>query len=79
MRQSEPYEWYPQGGNYLTTCWRQGDQIHDVIIIDVPPVSQPVVWNLTLRVVDLRTGDVAEVRDAAGRTNTATLGGINYP
>jgi hypothetical protein len=78
--QSEPYRWYPQNGNYLTTCWRDGDYIRDVIVMHLPPVSMPVVWNLHLRAVDERTGDVMRVALPDG-TSTAnvTLGPVNYP
>ncbi|MEQ8676738.1 MAG: hypothetical protein RLP44_06385 [Aggregatilineales bacterium] len=67
---TEPFRWYPQNGNYLTTCWQNGDVIHDVVVIPLPPVSAPVVWTLELSAVDARTGDVA---------GTATLAPINYP
>lgn len=56
---SEPLMWTPQGGGYLTTCWRAGDMIRDVVVLRVPPVSAPVVWSVTLRAVDERTGDIA--------------------
>ena len=79
IRQSEPYRWYPQGGNYLTTCWQKGDQIHDVIIIDVPAVSQPVVWELTIHAIDLRTNEIALIYLGEENVGEATLGGINYP
>ncbi len=55
---SAPLVWMPQGGGYLTTCWRAGDVIRDVVVLAVPPVSAPVVWAVTLRAVDERTGDI---------------------
>ncbi len=67
---SEPFTWFPQNGNYLTTCWQNGDVIHDVVVIPLPPVSAPVVWTLDLTAIDTRTGDIA---------GTATLGPVNYP
>lgn len=79
IRQSEPYRWYPQSGNYLTTCWQQGDQVHDVIIIDVPLVSQPVVWELSVRAIDVRTEDIALITQNGEAIDKVTLGGINYP
>lgn len=68
--ESMPYTWYPQNGNYLTPCWRNGDIIREVIIVPLPPVSMPVVWRLELRAIDERTKDFAGV---------ASLGPINYP
>lgn len=52
---SEPYVWYPQSGNYLTTCWQDGDEIRDVIVMPLPPVPKPVVWTVTLETFDERT------------------------
>lgn len=77
--ESQPFRWYPQDKNYLTTCWKKGDEIHDVIIMPLPPVSQPVVWTLSLRVVDERTGDTPEIRVGGERMENPTLGPINYP
>lgn len=56
---SVPLPWMPQGGGYLTPCWQAGDVIRDVIVVDVPVVSAPVVWSVTLRAIDERTGDIA--------------------
>ncbi len=67
---SEPFVWMPQGGGYLTTCWRAGDSIRDVIVLRVPSVSAPVVWTVTLRAVDERTGDDA---------GQVTLAQVKYP
>lgn len=63
--------WPAQNGNYPPTCWRPGDVVRDVHIIDLPVVSAPVAWTLSLRLVDPRTG--------AAMTPTATLGPIPYP
>ncbi len=70
---SEPFRWYPQNGNYLTTCWQSDEYIHDVVVMPLPPVSQPVVWDLFLQVYDERTGDRA-VADVP-----VNLGPIPYP
>jgi hypothetical protein len=67
---SEPFVWMPQGGGYLTTCWRAGDSIRDVVVLPVPSVSAPVVWTVTLRAVDERTGD---------RAGQVTLAQVKYP
>lgn len=67
---SEPFRWHAQGGNYLPTCWRDGDVIRDTVVLPLPPVSEPVVWDVTLRAVDERTGDLA------GET---ILGPVRYP
>lgn len=56
---SEPLAWQPQNASYLTTCWRAGDVIRDTVVLDVPPVSAPVTWAVTLTAVDARTGDRA--------------------
>ena len=55
---SEPYVWFPQGGNYLTTCWQDGDEIRDVIVMPLPPVPKPVVWTVTLEAFDERTQEM---------------------
>lgn len=78
--QSAPFYWYPQNGNYLTTCWQDGDTIADVVVLPLPPVSMPVVWEVHLRAIDERTGDKMWVTSADGiTTDYATLGPINYP
>ncbi|NDJ86253.1 MAG: hypothetical protein GYB66_10235 [Chloroflexi bacterium] len=78
--ESAPYQWYPQGGNYLTTCWDSDDTIHDTVVMPLPPVSEPVVWELNLKLVDVRTGDVIIFKDAAGElTDHVVLGPVNYP
>ncbi|MBI5930779.1 MAG: hypothetical protein HY862_15825 [Chloroflexi bacterium] len=78
--QSTPFYWVPQNGNYLTTCWQNGDEIHDVVVISLPPVSMPVVWEVHLRAIDERTSDQLRVVSADGtNTDYATLGPIHYP
>ncbi len=78
--QSAPFYWYPQNSNYLTTCWQDGDTIADVVVLPLPPVSMPVVWEVHLRAIDERTGDKMWVTSADGiTTNYTTLGPINYP
>lgn len=69
---AEPYLWYPQNGNYLTTCWQEGDAIRDVILLPVPPVSKPVRWTIEIQAVDARTGEILPARPVI-------LGPINYP
>jgi hypothetical protein len=77
---SVPLRWYPQSGNYLTTCWRDGQQIRDVVVMEVPVVANPVQWVLSLRAVDERTGDVMQVHQPGQNTvNAALLGPVNYP
>lgn len=67
---SEPFRWLAQGGNYLPTCWKTGETIRDTVVIPLPPVSEPVVWEVTLRAVDERTGIT---------TPTAALEPVRYP
>ena len=75
-----PYQWLPQSGNYLTTCWRSGDSVRDVTIIPLPTISAPVVWSLALRAVDERTGDVMTVMLVDGTSaDSVNLGPVNYP
>jgi hypothetical protein len=69
--ESEPLAWQPQNASYLTTCWRSGDVIRDTVVLDVPPVSAPVTWTVTLTAVDARTGDRAIL--------PLTLAPIPYP
>ena len=77
---TEPYRWQTQRGNYLPTCWRPGDVIPDVEVIPLPAVSAPVVWTLSLRMVDARSGDVMTVTLPDGtRTDVVTLAPVNYP
>ena len=77
---TEPHIWRAQNGNYLPTCWQSDDVIHDVVLLEMPPVSAPVVWTLELRAVDPRTGDVMQVTQADGTAaDHALLGPVNYP
>jgi hypothetical protein len=69
---SDPWRWYPQSGNYLTTCWQANDHIRDVIILPLPPVSEPVRWTVELRAIDTRTTDSLP-------SEPLLLGPINYP
>jgi hypothetical protein len=77
---SEPLEWYPQFGNYLTTCWRFGQVIRDVVILNLPPVSEPLQWDLWLNVVDERTGRSMEIALSDGlQVESVLLGPVRYP
>ncbi len=55
---AEAYQWYPQNGNYLTSCWQAGDQIRDIFVLTVPPVAKPVQWYLEVQAIDYRTGEI---------------------
>ncbi|MCU0497788.1 MAG: hypothetical protein MUF87_10585 [Anaerolineae bacterium] len=72
---ADPFRWYAQAGGYLPTCWREGDQIRDVIVLPLPPVSMPVVWEVTLRAIDERTGAILRV----GENDQILLDPIAYP
>jgi hypothetical protein len=75
-----PFRWYAQNGNYLPTCWRPDDRVHDVVLIPLPVVSAPVVWSLELRAIDERTGDALRVTlDDGTISDYARLGPVNYP
>lgn len=77
---TDPQRWPPQNGNYRTTCWRDGDLVRDVTLIELPTISAPVVWTLSLRMVDPRTGDVMRVTLPDGTTGTTVeLGPVRYP
>jgi hypothetical protein len=77
---SEPLRWYPQSGNYLTTCWQAGQVIREVIILPLPPVSQPLVWELWLTTADERTGSQAQITLVTGEVvEQLMLAPINYP
>jgi hypothetical protein len=77
---SEPLNWYPQYGNYLTTCWQAGQQIRDIVVLNLPPVSEPLVWDLWLNVVDERTGSAMQIRLADGsQVESLLLGPVRYP
>lgn len=77
--QSAPFYWYSQNSNYLTTCWQEGDTIADVVVLPLPPVSMPVVWEVHLRAIDERTEDTLKVTSADGTIGDYALGPINYP
>lgn len=74
---SEPFYWYPQNGNYLTTCWQQGDVISEVLVVPVPPVSMPVQWTLQVRAI--HSDDTPLVRGMDAEDDTALLGPVPYP
>jgi hypothetical protein len=78
--QAEPFYWYPQSGNYLTTCWHDPDHIRDVVILRLPAISKPVVWDVQLRAVDERTGDVMTITPPSGESTTGLdLEPVKYP
>jgi hypothetical protein len=78
--ESEPFRWSPQVGGYLTPCWSSGDVIRDNIVLPLPAISMPVVWDVELRAVDERTGDVMRITSPDGETaNTLTLEPVRYP
>ena len=77
---SEPFYWSPQVGGYLTPCWQNGDLVRDNIVLPLPPVSMPVIWDVSLRAVDDRSGDVMMVTASEGETgNALTLEPVKYP
>lgn len=55
---SEPFRWWSQGEEYPPSCWREGETIRDTVVMPLPPVPHPVEWDVILRAVDERTGDV---------------------
>jgi hypothetical protein len=73
---AEPFRWSPQGGNYLTPCWKAGERVRDVIVLPLPPVSMPVVWNVELRAVDERSRDVMNVNNVG---QSLLLEPVKYP
>jgi hypothetical protein len=77
---SEPLIWNAQNGNYLPTCWREGDVIRDVVVLRLPLISAGVVWTITVRAIDERTGDMMRVTAADGAVSDgAILDPVNYP
>jgi hypothetical protein len=80
---SAPFRWYAQNGNYPPTCWREGDAVRDLVTMPLPRVSQPLVWRVQLRLVDVRTGQSAIVhttmQSADGATEGLWLGPVPYP
>lgn len=73
---AEPFRRSPQAGNYLTTCWRGGERVRDVIVLPLPPVSMPVVWEVELRAVDQRTQDTMIVN---AQNESTRLQSVKYP
>jgi hypothetical protein len=77
---SEPARWRAQFGHYLPTCWRPGESVPDLVLLDLPVVSAPVQWTLELAAIDPRTGDRMWVHTPDGAANLwAELGPIPYP
>ncbi|MFW5691420.1 MAG: hypothetical protein ACOCXZ_02855 [Chloroflexota bacterium] len=74
-----PQRWLAQNGNFPPTCWRAGDRIIDVRVIDLPLVSAPVQWTLDLQLIDPRTGDVMRAHMPDGPADRVRIGPINYP
>lgn len=72
---SDPFRWWAQGESYPPTCWRDGEIIRDTVVMPLPPVPHPVVWLVTLRAVDERTGRVLPV---VGK-EALTLAPVRYP
>lgn len=68
--QSDPLVWTAQGGAYPPTCWAAGQQINDVVVLRVPVVSAPVIWDVALTARDPRTGDTI---------STVQFAPVNYP
>jgi len=76
----EPQLYYPQNQTYLTPCWQEGDQIRQLSQFELPVISAPVVWQMSLRVVDEITQDAMIFTTSEGvQTNTFTLAPIRYP
>lgn len=77
---SEATRWRAQFGHYLPTCWRPGEVVPDLIVIDLPGVSAPVQWTLELIAIDPRTGDRLWVHAPDAEPGlSATLGPVPYP
>lgn len=55
---SEPFRWWSQGEEYPPSCWREDETIRDTVVMPLPPVPHPVAWDVILRAVDERTGEV---------------------
>lgn len=68
---TEPQRWYAQHGNYLPTCWRDGDVIRDIHVLHMPTIAEPVVWELELQLFDESTDALLP--------DVARIEGINYP
>lgn len=74
---SEPLRWYPQQGNYLSTCWQNEDVIHDVILLPLPPVSMPVEWTLSIQAI--HPDDIMRVSGQDVVEKKVRLGPVPYP
>lgn len=72
---SEPFRWWPQGGEYPPTCWRDGEIIRDTVVMPLPAVPHPVAWAVILRAVDERSGAVMDTSEG----NAHQLVSIPYP
>lgn len=72
---SEPFRWWSQGAEYPPTCWRSGEIIRDTIVMPLPPVPHPVIWDVILRAVDERTGSVM----LTAGVNALELAPVSYP
>lgn len=72
---SEPFRWWSQGAEYPPTCWRNGEIIRDTVVMPLPPVPHPVIWEVILRAVDERTGSVM----LAAGANALQLAPVSYP
>ncbi len=68
-----PFIWTAQGGSYPPTCWRAGQRVRDTVVLPLPPVSMPVIWDVELRARDARTGDVMQT------SAPVVLGPVRYP
>lgn len=77
---SEPHRWYAQNGAYLPTCWREGDSIRDIVVLRLPPVSEPVIWDVTIRAVDDRLDAQMAITLSDGtRSDALALDPVRYP
>jgi hypothetical protein len=78
--ESEPFRWSPQVGGYLTPCWHSGDVVRDTVVLPLPAISMPVVWEVELHAIDERTGDVMTITPVEGEpSNTLALQPVKYP
>ncbi|MBC8100221.1 MAG: hypothetical protein H7Y11_12315, partial [Armatimonadetes bacterium] len=75
-----PLRWQPQSGSYLTTCWRSGQRVRDVVVLALPPVSMPVVWQPVLSAVDERTANISMISTSDGVIiDKLVLNPVQYP
>jgi hypothetical protein len=68
---TDSQRWYAQHGNYLPTCWREGDVIRDIHVLNMPTISEPVIWDLELRLFDPHLGEFLP--------DVTRIEGIRYP